>query len=159
MPKDPKNPKKKNARPAMDGDPIEQKRAIDERLANLDPDVETLFGDAMRNLEAHNFLASGGKFRADGFDLRDPKMRKYLLERTPKEFVEFEINPLDPELMKRLDEIPDDWVMNGERSAADFQVIQAAVDVLEVAIHAHYKLPEWTVANVMPNKRIWVYSK
>ncbi len=143
-----KDQNKKNERPPLDGDPIEQKRRIDEKLANLHPHLEEFMGESLRLDEAASYLAAGGKFRPDGFDIRDPAVRAKFFAMGKKDFIDFEINPLPEELAVRLDVIPMDW--------KEYPEAHPVVEELLTAIERHFDVPNWTYATLTDEKRVWI---
>lgn len=58
---------------------------------------------------AEEFLASGGKPILHGFDPLDPEIRRTLIERPEKEFIDFQVNPVPSAIARDLEKLPLHW--------------------------------------------------
>jgi len=67
-----------------------------------------LFGPT-ETREAEQFLASGGRPIARGFDPLDPEIRRTMIDRPAKEFIDFQVNPVPAELAVKIGYLPSDW--------------------------------------------------
>jgi hypothetical protein len=117
------------------------------KIPNYTPNPDA-FMEAMERQVAEGFLNHGTE--PDGFDMNDPKVRAELVNRPLKEFVDFEVNPVPPELaamLEKLDEAPD---------------YEAAYSAICAAAEALYQLPPGLICTIYPSppkNALWIFRK